>query len=211
MKALNEDTTQATATPSPIVIETGLCACRHSNAQNKLQQYCGGVGRASAAAVRQAGGLPMRPYRASASAKMRMRIMPTKSFGCCALALRTTLQRPSRSTLHQNCMAQRGEACVDISDFGAASSPWHCICIPPDPFAFPWQQLQGRQQHSIAASAALRRMQRYGSRLWVPGSRDPRIFTHCRSHRKHADDPLRPSPCCWRIRMRKICAGGMGS
>jgi hypothetical protein len=31
----------------------------------------------------------MRPYRASASAKMRMRIMPTKSFGCCAFALPT--------------------------------------------------------------------------------------------------------------------------
>jgi len=30
----------------------------------------------------------MRPYRARASAKMRMRIIPTKSFGCCALALR---------------------------------------------------------------------------------------------------------------------------
>ena len=30
---------------------------------------------------------PIRPYSASASAKMRMRIMPTKSLGCCALAL----------------------------------------------------------------------------------------------------------------------------
>ena len=29
----------------------------------------------------------IRPYRASASAKMRMRIIPTKSLGCCALAL----------------------------------------------------------------------------------------------------------------------------
>ena len=31
---------------------------------------------------------PMRPYRASASAKMRMRIMPTNSLGCWAFALR---------------------------------------------------------------------------------------------------------------------------
>jgi len=29
----------------------------------------------------------IRPYRARASAKMRIRIIPTKSFGCCALAL----------------------------------------------------------------------------------------------------------------------------
>ena len=29
----------------------------------------------------------MSPYRARASAKMRMRIIPTKSLGCCALAL----------------------------------------------------------------------------------------------------------------------------
>lgn len=29
----------------------------------------------------------IRPYKAKASAKMRMRIIPTKSFGCCALAL----------------------------------------------------------------------------------------------------------------------------
>lgn len=29
----------------------------------------------------------MRPYKASASAKMRIRIIPTNSFGCCALAL----------------------------------------------------------------------------------------------------------------------------
>nr|DAD24625.1 TPA_asm: hypothetical protein HUJ06_026089 [Nelumbo nucifera] len=32
----------------------------------------------------------MRPYRARASAKMRMRIIPTNSFGCCALALKIT-------------------------------------------------------------------------------------------------------------------------
>ncbi len=31
---------------------------------------------------------PMSPYRARASAKMRIRIIPTKSLGCCALALR---------------------------------------------------------------------------------------------------------------------------
>lgn len=29
----------------------------------------------------------IRPYKAKASAKMRIRIIPTKSFGCCALAL----------------------------------------------------------------------------------------------------------------------------
>lgn len=29
----------------------------------------------------------MRPYRARASAKIRIRIIPTKSLGCCALAL----------------------------------------------------------------------------------------------------------------------------
>ena len=40
----------------------------------------------------------MSPYRARASAKMRMRIMPTKSLGCCALALQctTTVSSPSR-------------------------------------------------------------------------------------------------------------------
>lgn len=34
----------------------------------------------------------MSPYRARASAKMRMRIIPTKSLGCCALALQCTKQ-----------------------------------------------------------------------------------------------------------------------
>ena len=39
------------------------------------------------AASSRSGRAPIRPYRARASAKMRIRIMPTNSFGCCAFAL----------------------------------------------------------------------------------------------------------------------------
>jgi hypothetical protein len=41
----------------------------------------------------------MRPYRARASAKIRIRIIPTNSLGCCALALHetSTQKQPSNS------------------------------------------------------------------------------------------------------------------
>ncbi|KVH95986.1 hypothetical protein Ccrd_001930 [Cynara cardunculus var. scolymus] len=42
----------------------------------------------------------MRPYRARASAKMRIRIIPTKSFGCCAFALFNKYEKVSH---HQLC------------------------------------------------------------------------------------------------------------
>jgi hypothetical protein len=41
----------------------------------------------------------MRPYKAKASAKMRMRIIPTKSFGCCAFALQKYNHIPTKHTL----------------------------------------------------------------------------------------------------------------
>ena len=51
---------------------------------------------------------PIRPYSARASAKIRIRIMPTKSLGCCALALRTrtrTLGRCPKSASGHGTMS----------------------------------------------------------------------------------------------------------
>ncbi len=51
---------------------------------------------------------PIRPYRAKASAKMRIRIIPTKSLGCCAFALQHSQAQGARTMNQSRATGKQG-------------------------------------------------------------------------------------------------------